>query len=275
MDERTKEQLLLGREHYQKGEYDRAEQVLAQVLQVSDQYADVHNMLGFILHGRGDLAAAERFFERAVELNPGYTEALLNLAVTYNDLGKYEASRRVYSEIKMAGGEGGKLDTFARGKIANMHAGVAQAYLDAGARDEAIEEMKKAVALGPGFPDLWARLGSIHRDMGNLALAREAYETALGAAPKYVHARVLLGVTLLSMGDPEAAAAAWQEVLTVEPDNKSAKMYLRMVEAQRSKEAAAQSPPPPAVVVPPPPSAKGMPLLDSIDMSDLPRGGQS
>lgn len=275
MDERTKEQLILGREHYQKGEYDRAEQVLAQVLQVSDQYADVHNMLGFILHGRGDLAAAERCFERAVELNPGYTEALLNLAVTYNDLGKYEASRRVYAEIKVTGGEGGKLDSFARGKIANMHAQVAQAYLDAGARDEAIEEMKKAVALGPGFPDLWARLGSIHRDMGNLALAREAYETALGAAPRYVHARVLLGVTLLAMGDPEAATAVWQEALTVEPDNKSAKMYLRMVEAQRAKEAAAQSPPPPAVVVPPPPSAKGIPLLDSIDMSDLPRGGQS
>jgi tetratricopeptide (TPR) repeat protein len=274
MDERTKEQLILGREHYQKGEYDRAEQILGQVLKDSDQYADVHNMVGFILHGRGDLAGAERHFERAVELNPNYTEALLNLAVTYNDLGKYEASRRVYSEIKVAGGEGGELDSFARGKIANMHADIAQAYLDAGARDEAIVEMKKAVALGPSFPDLWARLGSIYRDMNKLDLAREAYETALKAAPKYVHARILLGVTLLSMGDPEAAIAVWQEALSIDPENKSARMYLRMVEAQRAKAAPTQSPPPPAVVVPPPPSAAAAPLLDSIDMSDLPGGGQ-
>src|SRR5262245_44588588 len=136
MDERTKEQLQLGREHYQKGEYDRAEQLLSEVLKKSDDYADVHNMVGFILHGREDFAGAERHFERAVELNPRYTEALLNLAVTYNDLGKYEASRQVYARIKKAAGEPGKLDSFVRGKIANMHADVAQAYLDAGAPDE-------------------------------------------------------------------------------------------------------------------------------------------
>lgn len=235
MDERTKELLILGREHYQKGEYDRAEHVLGQVLEKTDSFADVHNMLGFILHSRSDYVAAERHFERAVELNPGYTEALLNLAVTYNDLGKYEASRQVYARIKKADGQSGIFDSFARGKIANMHADIAQAYLDVGRREEAVVELKKAVSLCPGFPDLWTRLGSIHRDMGNLAFAREAYETACKAGPRYVQARVLLGVTLLSMGLPEPAEAAWREALDIEPDNKSAKMYLRMAEAQRSR----------------------------------------
>jgi tetratricopeptide (TPR) repeat protein len=235
MEERTKELLVLGREHYQKGEFDRAEHVLGQVLEKTDQFADVHNMLGFVLHGRGDFVAAERHFERAVELNPSYTEALLNLAVTYNDLGKYEASRQVYARIKKTEGQSGILDLFARGKIANMHADTAQAYLDVGARDEAIGELKKAVGLCPGFPDLWTRLGSIYRDMGNLGLAREAYETACAAAPKYTHARVLLGVTLLSMGAQDEAIAAWREALALEPDNKGAKMYLRMAEAQRAK----------------------------------------
>lgn len=235
MDERTKELLLLGREHYQKGEYDRAEHVLGQVLEKTDQYADVHNMLGFILHGRADFVAAERHFERAVELNPGYTEALLNLAVTYNDLRKYEASRQVYARIKKAEGQSGIFDSFAKGKIANMHADLAAAYMDVGGREEAIVELKKAVALCPTFPDLWTRLGTIYRDMGNFAFAREAYETAVKAAPRYVQARVLLGVTLLSQGAQDEAITAWQEVLGIEPENKSAKMYLRMAEGQRSK----------------------------------------
>lgn len=235
MDERTKELLILGREHYQKGEYERAEHVLGQVLEKTDRYADVHNMLGFILHSRGDLVAAERHFERAVELNPIYTEALLNLAVTYNDLGKYEASRHVYARIKKADGQSGIFDSFARGKIANMHADIAQAYLDVGGREEAIVELKKAVALCPTFPDLWTRLGTIYRDMGNWAFAREAYETAMNAAPQYVQARILLGVTFLSQGSQEEAIAAWNAVLAIEPENKSAKMYLRMAEAQRKK----------------------------------------
>jgi len=246
MDERTKQLLILGREHYQKGEYDRAEHVLGQVLEKSDLFADVHNMVGFVLHGRGDFVAAERHFERAVELNPGYTEALLNLAVTYNDLGKYEASRQVYARIKKSDGQSGILDPFARGKIANMHADLAQAYLDASARDEAIAELKKAVALCPGFPDLWTRLGSIYRDMGNLGLAREAYETACRAAPRFTHARVLLGVTLLSLGAQDEAIAAWREVMGIEPDNKSARMYLRMAEAQRSKQRDGSGPEPDA-----------------------------
>ncbi len=235
MDERTKELLLLGREHYQKGEYDRAEHVLGQVLEKTDHYADVHNMLGFILHSRGDFVAAERHFERAVELNPGYTEALLNLAVTYNDLGKYEASRQVYARIKKAEGQSGIFDSFARGKIANMHADLAAAYIDVGCRDDAIVELKKAVALCPTFPDLWTRLGTIYRDMGNLAFAREAYETAVKTAPRYVQARILLGVTLLTQGSQDEAMAAWREVIAIEPENKSAKMYLRMAEAQRVK----------------------------------------
>ena len=161
MDERTKELLLLGREHYQKGEYDRAEHVLGQVLEKTDQYADVHNMLGFILHGRADFVAAERHFERAVELNPGYTEALLNLAVTYNDLGKYEASRQVYARIKKAEGQSGIFDSFARGKIANMHAEVGQAYAEVGLLHEAIPELEKAVGLCPQFADLRWRLGNL------------------------------------------------------------------------------------------------------------------
>src|SRR5262245_3063444 len=132
MDERLKQLLLLGREHYDRREYERAESVLREVLDKTDRFADVYNMLAVILHERGDFVAAEQYFERALELNPNYTEAALNLAVTYNDLGKYEAARQVYSRIRKDPHEGGMLDPYARGKIANMHADLAHAYADAG-----------------------------------------------------------------------------------------------------------------------------------------------
>ena len=245
MDERLKQLLILGREHYDRREYERAEHVLRQVLDKTDRFADVYNMLAVILHERGDFVAAERYFERAVELNPNYTEALLNLAVTYNDLGKYEAARQVYSKIKR-GTDGLLLDPFARGKIANMHADIAQAYADAGCRQEAIEELKKAVELCPGFADLQTKLGTLYRDIGNLALAREHYAAARDANPRYVAARVMLGVALLSLGSPDQAVAEWREALAIDPDNKNAKMYLRMVETQRNTASKRSSEIPPA-----------------------------
>ena len=102
MDDHLKQLLLLGREHYQKREYDKAEYLLRQVVAKTDRYADVYDMLGVIAHSRGDFVLAERYFEKAVGLNPNYTEAQLNLMVTYNDLGKYDAARQIYSLIRTA-----------------------------------------------------------------------------------------------------------------------------------------------------------------------------
>src|ERR1700722_4090712 len=115
------------------------------VLESSDRMADVHDMLGVICHARGNFAQAEFHFERALAINPSYTEAALNLAVTSNDRGKFEASPLVYARIKgTPGGNLAGLGPFARGKIANMHAEVGQAYADAGLPREAIVEEDKA-----------------------------------------------------------------------------------------------------------------------------------
>jgi tetratricopeptide (TPR) repeat protein len=238
MDEHLKDLLTMGREHYARREYDLAEQVLGQVLERTDKYADVHNMMGVILHDRGDLLAAEACFERALAQNPHYTEALMNLAVTRNDLGKYEAAREVYRRIQ-AENTGTVLDTHVRGRIANMHADLAQAYQDAGCPREAIAELRAAVELCPGFADLQTRLGSLYRDVGNHALAREHYTAAIAANPGYAPAHVLLGVTMLALGSADQAIAAWRAALAVDQENKAARMYLRVVEAQRNAARAA------------------------------------
>jgi tetratricopeptide (TPR) repeat protein len=235
MDENTKELLARGREHYQKREFDKADYLLRDVLERTGGYADVFDMLGVIAHSRNDYAAAARYFERAVALNPSYTEALLNLAVTYNDLGNYEAARNVYAKVRQLGADGSqKLDPFARGKLANMHADLAHAYAEFGLSREAIDEYVKATMLCPKFADLRTKLGNLYREIGDLGRAKEQYEAARDANPGYLQARVLLGVTLLAMGDSGAARAEWQAVLEQDPANKSAQMYLRTLEMHLS-----------------------------------------
>lgn len=244
MDEHTKQLLILGREHYAKREFDKAEPVLRQVLETEDRFADVHDMLGVICHARGNFAQAEHHFERALAINPSYTEAALNLAVTYNDRGKYEAARQVYAKIKGApSGPMQGLDPFARGKIANMHAEVGQAYADAGLPREAVLEYEKAIGLCPHFADLRTKLGTLHRELNDLPRAREQYEAAVQARPTFVPARIQLGVTLLSQGEVLLAEEQWKKVLETEPENARAKMYLRMLEAQRSSGSIPASPP--------------------------------
>jgi tetratricopeptide (TPR) repeat protein len=236
MDDHLKQLILLGREHFQKGEYTEAEYLLAQVLERTDKFADVHHMLGMIAHSAGDFARAEHHFEQAVAINPNYTEAQLNLMVTYNDLGKYEAARRVYSTIRERDQHDPLgLDPFARGRIANMHADVAQAYVDAGLLLEGARELEKAVALA-GFADLRSRLGVLYRDTGQPQLAREQFEAAKRDQPQFTPARLHLAVLFLRSGENAAAVRELEEVLALEPSNKSAQMYLRVAQARRESE---------------------------------------
>ncbi len=229
MDDHIKQLLLLGREHFAKREYDKADPLLRQVAKHTDRLADVFDMLGVIAHSVGDFMLARDWFERALVLNPNYTEAQLNLMVTLNDMGEYDEAKKLYGQLRKRGGQREAADTFAKGRIANMHAEISQAYGDVGMQVEAIGEMEKAVALCPNFPDLRTRLGVQYRDAGELGRAREQFEKAKQENPEYLQARLMLGVLHLSAGEHDAAEREFVAVIDRDPGNTNARMYLRIV----------------------------------------------
>lgn len=233
MHERLENLLRIARENFARRDYAAAELALRQVLESHGDYPDVHNMLGKILHDHGDLAGASRHFERAAELNPNYTEAVLNLAIVLADRGEYEAARAAYERLR-SGHSGTMSDPFVRGRIANQHADLATSYIDAGCLPEAITELQRAIDLCPDFPDLHTRLATLYREQGNHALAREHLSCAVATNPRYAPAHVLMGLTMMSLGAPDRAVAAFRAALNVDPGNKAAKMHLRRIEENRN-----------------------------------------
>lgn len=241
MDEKLKQAIALGREHYEKRDYDKAEHFLSQAIrQGGHRFADVHNMMGVIHHDRGRLEEARSEFQHALELNPNYTEAALNLAVTHNDLGEYDSAQLVYRSAIRPDARGAQdVDGFAKGKIANLHAELAQAYLDVGMPNEAVQEYRNAIRLCPHFADLRVRLANVYRQLGDLVAARYELEEAVRVRPGYNPARIAMGVLLLVSGQRQKALDQWEEALRMEPDNKAAQMYLRMA---RNPPAASEPP---------------------------------
>ncbi len=239
MEDRLRQLITLGREHYQAREYDKAEKYLSQVVKEHRGFADIFNMLGVICHAQGQFQRAQESFEEALKINPNYTEAALNLAVTYNDLGKYAQARDVYSKaIARSRAQPRSLDPFARGKIANMHADLGSAYHGVGFYPEAVREYQKALELCPTFIDLRTRLANVYRDIGDTPSAMRELEIVKTTNPKFVPARVALGLAQFSTGHKDEAIREWEAVLQIEPGHKAATVYLHMAKDEHPPGAA-------------------------------------
>lgn len=220
-----------GRAHYNAGEYPEAVACLTEVLREKVPYADVYDILGVIYHQEGRLAEAEEMFNEALRINPAYTEAALNLVVTCNDLGKYAEAKAVYERAMATSKRAPReLDPFAKGKIANMHAEVAAAYRGVTLFDEAIREYERALALCPTFVDIRTDLGNTRREMGDIAGAIRELERVRAENPRFVAGRLQLGLGYYAAGRREEAATEWRAVLSAAPGNRSARMYLSLVE---------------------------------------------
>jgi len=232
LDDTLKQALALGRGYYLKKDYGLAEQYLTQIVEQNQSFADVYNMLGVIYHDQGQYQKALRAFEAALRINPGYTDAALNLAVTYNDTGRYKDAQDTYRHaLSRSGASPGKLDRFVQGKLANMYADIGDVYLSAGLYAEAIAEYRRALALGPTFVDLRAKLAGALRDSGERDAAIAEYEEVVRQAPSFVPARLNLGLSLYTAGRREDATAHWRKVLEISPGNRNAEKYLKIAGA--------------------------------------------
>jgi len=224
----------LGKEAFDHQDYAKAERHLSEVVQDGYEFADVFNMLGIIYHQEGKYEKAVHSFEMALEINPNYTDASMNLAVIYNDMGALDKAKAVYLDAQKraqtkASPKG--LDPFSLGKLSNLHKDIADVYLSFGMNDEAIEEYTKALKLNPDFVDIRTKLGIALRDSQRYKDALTHLKRAVTERPDYIPALLALTLCHFKMGNSKDAKETLAAVMKSDPDNKIAALYLTMIES--------------------------------------------
>lgn len=222
-------ELVRGREFFRIGDFAKAEEHLIAVTNARPDFADVFNMLGLIYQTSNRSAQAIAAFEKALLLNPNYSEAALNLCVAYSESGHFDKAKIAYeAATRTQRRRPGTLDPSASGRLANMHADLGEAYATLSHYDDAVREYTRALELGPDYVDVRCALASVHRDHGHHERALHELELACALRPQFAVAHLQRGIVLNALGRRDEAREAWEYAQRLEPQNKQAALYLRM-----------------------------------------------
>lgn len=225
-----------GMDAFDKGDYPEAERHFLAILTINPTFADIQNKVGIIFNQTNRLQLAAKAFEKALEMNPGYTEASLNLAITYSDLGMYDKAKEVFENAARFSEKTQKsfepsADPFVKGKIADEHLRIGKIYHQLRMLDEAIDEYQKALRLSPNFADIITQLGIALRDKGKFDEAIAQFNRAKESNARYIPARLHLGITYYSQGFYGLAEKEWREALVFDPNNSAVKTYLSFIKS--------------------------------------------
>jgi tetratricopeptide (TPR) repeat protein len=207
----------LGLERFQAGDLSGAEAEFLKAVQVEGSYPDLYYYLGVLAARQERLDEAGFFLDRALDLNPGFPEALAARALrrvrlgeaapAAEDLGRLAAlpvplpvSPRfqprpapVQHTLPDLGGE------------TDPHLARALEHADQGRPFHALEALGRAIESHPDYPDLHWRRGLILADLNRREAAVAAFDRGLALHPEFVEAQIARGLCLLGMGRPEEA----------------------------------------------------------------------
>ena len=223
-----------GRSLFDEGHFDLAEPIFKNLIHQSPKkLADVFNKLGIIYHKKNEWERSILFFKKALEINPKYTETSLNLAVTLNDVGRYDEAYEIFTKAaQVVKSEPNPIDPFVQGKLANEHRRLGDQYYDLCRYDEALDEYRKALNLRPTFVDIITKIGITLREKGQFDEAIRVFIRAKELNPTYSQVLIHLGVTYYMKGFIDLALEEWEKIEEINPESRAAKVYLSLVKRE-------------------------------------------
>ena len=192
-------------QYHQSGQYQDAEKIYQQVLQVEPDHPDANHLLGVLAYQAGQYTSAAQLISKAI-LNDG------NQAPYYNNLGL----------ALQAQGDNAKSEILFRQAVA-LDVNYAEAYSNLGITlehlgrlEEALVEYQKAISVSPDFANAYNSRGVVLHKLGRYEEAQASLQQAIRIESDFAEAFNNLGNSLESQGRIEEALEAYRNVLRID-----------------------------------------------------------
>jgi tetratricopeptide (TPR) repeat protein len=162
--------LLLGTALRIGGNLDAASRALDRALELDPKLSAAWLQKGLISLEGGTLASTEALFEKAVDANPSNAQAQLQLAVTLLREGDFQKA-----QFHLEGAR------HSDPQSAGAYDGMGFIDTEKGDPTAAAQQFRKAIALRSPYPEAQENLGEALLELGNAADARKAFENALAS----------------------------------------------------------------------------------------------
>lgn len=133
-----------------EGKSDEAVAAYNEVLAKNPQIAEAHYNIGYLKSQKKDWPAAEAAYLKALEIRPGYGEAISALARVYQDSGQPAKATEILTKAATDNPKDGKVQ---------FNLGVF--YLNSGKADEATAAFTKAAEVDPANAEVYYYLGTL------------------------------------------------------------------------------------------------------------------
>ena len=199
--------LALAWQNLQAGQWQQAEQIYQQVLDVDPHQLDALLLLGVIAYQTGRSQQAVDYLQTALRVKPDFAEALNYLGMALQAQGRVAEAVQCYEQALRV-----------RPDFAEAHNNLAIVLRRQGKLAEAVDHLQHTLRLMPASAEGHYNLGNILREQGRLAEAAACFQEAVRLRPDFAPAHNNLGIALEELGKLGAAAASFAQALRLRPD---------------------------------------------------------
>jgi tetratricopeptide (TPR) repeat protein len=183
-------------------------------IEVTEKNAMAQFNLARALSDQGLLSEAEAHYRKAVEIDPQFFSAQVELGNFLQSQGRPDEAVTVYRQAMRGYRRASERDP----QFAPYHTNLGAALHGLGRQEEALDEYRKVVELDPTNVPAYYNLGKLLGDLGRPQEALKVYRRSIELDPQTAMPHNALGIVLQQLGRPEEAIREFQEALSLQHD---------------------------------------------------------